>query len=592
VYADEFAFGVDLILEALEQRLLGASSSHRRQVAEPRGVHYRRGMSLVDGRDALERRSFTEARAAFTLAATADPSADAFEGLGDAAAMLDDGDAAIDAYEEAFRRHRADGNDTAAARVAVWLAVAFHDFRGQIAVSRGWLARARSLTAGDPDAAGVHALAVGFEGYMTLLRESQPSAALPAITEARRIAHACAETGPEMTMLALEGLARVTLGDVDEGMRLLDEASAAVAAGEVPEPVFASTIYCFVINACERVRDVDRAGQWCDTMAAYCARVGDETMGQQCRTLYAGVLLSRGVWDEAERTLKEATGRLRLSRPAMAADGLVRLADLRRRQGRLDEASALYTELDADPFRAQSEPLATLGRGELALARGDAIGAADDAERYLRMLEDGDRARRAAGLELLARARAACGQPGAAQRAAADLREVAERLETVAVWSSAHLATGVASLAAGDLERARMSLEDAVDGFDRAGAPYDAALARAMLAAALGASDRSDRAEAERIAADNAFDALGAARPAWIPRATPVADDPSGLSAREREILGLIATGLSNDEIASRLFLSIRTVERHVSNIYAKLGLEGRHARAGATAYAHEHALV
>jgi DNA-binding CsgD family transcriptional regulator len=549
-------------------------------------------MSIADAKQALERRSYTEARTAFALAVANDPSADAYEGLGDAAAMLDDGDAAIDAYEEAFRRHRADGNDAAAARVAVWLAVAFHDFRGQVAVSRGWLARARSLTGDDPDAGGIHALAIGLEGYMTLLRESQPSAALPAITEARRLARAHAETGPEMTMLALEGLARVTLGDVGEGMRLLDEASAAVAAGEVAEPVFASTIYCFVINACERVRDVDRAGQWCDTMAAYCARVGDETMGQQCRTLYAGVLLSRGIWDQAERTLQEATQRLRVTRPAMAGDGLVRLADLRRRQGRLDEASALYTELDADPFRAQSEPLATLGRGELALARGDAVGAADDAERYLRMLDDDDRARRAAGLELLARARAAGGEPAAAQRAAVDLQAVAARLGTVAVVASADLASGVAGLAAGELERARMSLEDAVDGFDRAGAPYDAALARMMLAATLAASGRADRAETERAAADHAFDALGAARPAWIPRTQPGADDGSGLSAREREILGLIALGLSNEEIAQRLFLSIRTVERHVSNIYAKLGLEGRHARAGATAYAHEHALV
>jgi tetratricopeptide (TPR) repeat protein len=258
-------------------------------------------MSLADGREALERRSFAEARKAFAQAVSLNPSADAYEGLGDAAMMLDDGDAAIDAYEEAFRRHRAEGNDTDAARVAVWLAMAFHDFRGQVAVTRGWLARGRSLTADDPAAAGVHALAVGLEGYMTLLRESQPSAALPAITEARRIAHAHAETGPEMTMLALEGLARVTLGDVHQGMRMLDEASAAVAAGEVVEPTFASTIYCFVINACERVRDIDRAGQWCDTMAAYCARVGDETMGQQCRTLYAGVLLSRGAWSRRSR---------------------------------------------------------------------------------------------------------------------------------------------------------------------------------------------------------------------------------------------------------------------------------------------------
>jgi ATP/maltotriose-dependent transcriptional regulator MalT len=310
--------------------------------------------------------------------------------------------------------------------------------------------------------------------------------------------------------------------------------------------------------------------------------------------MYAGVLLARGAWEEAESSLQDATGRLRRSRPAIAADGLVRLADLRRRQGRLDEAAALYAELEGDPFRAQGEPLATLGRGELALARGDATGAVDDAERYLRMLEDDERARRAGGLELLARAHAAVGAPAAARAAATTLAEIADRLGTTAVRGSASLADGAASTASGELERARTALEDAVDRFNRAGAPYDVAIARAMLALALHASGRFDRAAEQDRAATATLTALGAARPPWIPHADaePAVDDPAGLSVREREILRLVASGLSNEDIASRLVLSIRTVERHVSNIYAKLGAAGRHARAIATDYAHEHALV
>jgi ATP/maltotriose-dependent transcriptional regulator MalT len=549
--------------------------------------------AVARGRDALARRSWTEARDAFARALAAGERADAYEGLAEASAWLDD-DGAIEAYEHAYRLYRETGEDLAAARVAAFTAVAVHDFRGQLAVVRGWLGRAKSLTEHDPDGAGIHALAVGFDGSLTLLRDSQPAAALPLIQEARQVAHARGETGPEMTMLALEGLAKVTLGEVADGMRMLDEASAAVTAGEVAEPMFASTIYCFVINACERVRDIDRAGQWCDAMAAYCARTGDEAMGQQCRTMYAGVLLSRGAWKEAESSLQDATGRLRRTRPAIAADGLVRLADLRRRQGRLDEAAALYTELEGDPFRAQGEPLATLGRGELALARGDATGAVDDAERYLRMLEDDERARRAGGLELLARAHAAAGTPATARAAAATLAEIADHLGTTAVRGSASLADGAASIASGELERARRALEDAVDRFDRAGAPYDVAIARALLAAALNASGRFDRAADQDRAASATLSALGAVRPPWIPRGDgePIVDDPAGLSVREREILRLLASGLSNEDIAARLVLSIRTVERHVSNIYAKLGATGRHARAVATAYAHEHALV
>lgn len=549
--------------------------------------------AVARGRDALTRRAWRDARAAFEEALLSGDRADAFEGLAEAMAWLDD-DGAIDAYERAYRVYRETGESAAAARVAVFTAMTVHDFRGQLAVVRGWLGRARSLTEDDAGAAGIHALAVGVDGYMTLLRDSQPAAALPSIQEARRVAHELGDTGPEMTMLALEGLARVTLGEIADGMQMLDEASAAVTAGEVPQPLLASTIYCFVINACERVRDIDRAGQWCDAMAAYCARTGEDVMGQQCRTLYAGVLLSRGVWEEAESSLVDATGRLRLTRPAMAADGLVRLADLRRRQGRLEEAAALYTELDADPFRAQAEPLATLGRGELALARGDGAGAVDDAERYLRLLETDERARRVAGLELLARAHTSVGEPAAARAAATSLAAIAGQLATTAVLGSASLADGAASLASGELERARTSLEDAVDRFDRAGAPYDAAIARALLAATLKASGRLDRAAEQTHLADATFTTLGAARPAWIPRpdSAPAVDDPAGLTEREREILQLIASGLSNEDIAARLVLSIRTVERHVSNIYAKLGAEGRHARAVATAYAHQHALL
>jgi ATP/maltotriose-dependent transcriptional regulator MalT len=548
--------------------------------------------AIAEGQDALRRRSWTTARDAFVHAIGQGAGAEAQEGLGTAASWLDEGDAAISAYEDAFRAYRQAGDDLAAGRVAVSIAIAVHDFRGQVAVSRGWLARARRLTGDHPDGTVTHATAVGLEGYMTLLRDSRPAAALPFIRQARETAHREGATDPEMAMLALEGLADVTLGEVDEGMRLLDEASAAVTAGEVVDPVFASTIYCFVINACERVRDVDRAGQWCDAMASYCARVGDDAMGQQCRTLYAGVQLSRGSWDEAESTLTAATGRLRLSRPAMAADGLVRLADLRRRQGRVDEAAALYAELESEPFRAQAEPLATLGRAELALARGDAMGAADGANRYLRSLEAADRARRATGLELLARAHAAAGAPAASRAAASELDAIAEQIGTTEVRASASMADGAASLASGELERARTALEDAVDRFERSRAPYDAAIARAMLARALSASGRGEHAHDQERLADEALQALGAVVPTWIRSRSTPDDDPAGLSGREREILRLLATGHSNEDIARRLFVSIRTVERHVSNIYAKLGAEGRHARAVATAYAHEHALV
>ena len=125
--------------------------------------------------------------------------------------------------------------------------------------------------------------------------------------------------------------------------------------------------------------------------------------------------------------------------------------------------------------------------------------------------------------------------------------------------------------------------------------PYEEARARVVLASSLAGTARDARAAAEARTARETFLSLGATSEAaraaaLLPDDEPVStDEPAGLSRREREILRLIARGLSNQEIAAELFLSVRTVERHVSNIYAKLGATGRVARAVATDYAHRH---
>src|SRR5262245_19147278 len=153
---------------------------------------------------------------------------------------------------------------------------------------------------------------------------------------------------------------------------------------------------CYMISACDRVRDYDRAVQWCTRLKAFCAKWGLRPLFAVCRTQYASICMWRGTWPEAERELAAATDELAASRPARTADGLVRLAELRRRQGRLVEAAEMFE-------RAEPHGLASLGRAELAFDRGDPRAAAEQAERYLLRMPTQNRTDRAAGPELLAR---------------------------------------------------------------------------------------------------------------------------------------------------------------------------------------------
>jgi hypothetical protein len=196
---------------------------------------------------------------------------------------------------------------------------------------------------------------------------------------------------------AIQGLALVVSGAVAEGMRGLDEVNTAVVAGEMTDLVAIGLSCCYMIAACERVRDYDRAVQWCTRLKAFCAKWGLRPLFAVCRTQYASICLWRGTWLEAEQELCAASDELGASRPAMTGDALVRLAELRRRQGRLVEATTLFDQ-------AGGHGLALLGRAELAFDRGDLRAAADQAARYLRHVRTQNRTDRASRLDLLVRA--------------------------------------------------------------------------------------------------------------------------------------------------------------------------------------------
>jgi ATP/maltotriose-dependent transcriptional regulator MalT len=384
---------------------------------------------------------------------------------------------------------------------------------------------------------------------------------------------------------ALHGFAEITAGRVAEGLRTLDEVSASVLAGEVKDFVLMGLACCYLIAACERIRDYDRAAQWCDRLKESSRKWGLRPLFAVCRTQYASVCMWRGAWDEAERELAAATDELAASRPAMTGEGLGRLGELRRRQGKLDEALALFD-------RAATHPMASLGRALVAFDRGDLKAAVELAERYLRKLPLQNRTERAAGLELVCRAQIDLGNRVDSQRALEELRDIAARAQTDPLRASASLAEGIILARSGDGPAARRHLEDAVDLFQKGGAPFETARARVELARVLGRLGRLEPAAQEAQRAIDDFAQLHAEldlsrardvlrdleRPAPAEPQPDRREDRGGLTVRELEVLRLISVGLSNQAIAQRLFISEHTVHRHVANTLTKLNVSSRSA--------------
>jgi ATP/maltotriose-dependent transcriptional regulator MalT len=531
------------------------------------------GALLHAGRAALATGDWATARQAFAAALELDASPAAYEGLGMACRWLVEPEPALRALRRAYRGHRDAGDPRGAARVALQLCLGEAFFHGDADMARGWAARAGRLLDGlDPGAE--HAWLLLVRAHLAFAVEADPAASRALAAEARAAAREAGELDPEMMALGLEGLLLVSDGQVREGMRRLDEATAAAVAGDLREPDAISTTCCYLIDACKRVGDYERAARWCEQVERICEEWSDKLTFAACRAHYADILIWRGAWADAEAELQAALGPLGQINPGRLADGLVRLAEIRRRQGRRDEAASL---LEA----AEGHRLAPLVRAALSLDRGDAAAAADEAERALRRVPPGSAVDRGPALELVVRARLAAGEPDAAQAAAAELRGIADRVGTDAAAAAAALAGGLVAGAAGRWDEARTAFEDGVDHYARAGGRWEAAMARRELARALRALGRHEAAEREARTADAALRRLGAA--AGQPPDGPA---PAGLTRREVEVLRLIARGRANPEIAAELVLSVRTVERHVANIYEKIGASGRAARATAASYA------
>jgi LuxR family transcriptional regulator, maltose regulon positive regulatory protein len=526
------------------------------------------------GRDALSRGRWEEARAAFGEALERSDSAEAWEGLSWAASWLEDGAGAIDAREHAYRLYKESGDVRGAARTAIWLGDVYIDFRGEEAIAQGWFARSERILE-DLEPSPEHGWLAAMQAAFAL-DSGDTATARHLGSQARELGRAWRVTDLEMVGLATEGLALVSEGAVDEGMRCRDEATAAALGGEFEELQPACLTCCYLIYACERVRDFDRAGQWCKKVEEFTQRMRIQFVNGVCRAHYAAVLTWHGDWAQAEEVLVEAGRDLASTRPFWVPEATVRLADLRRRQGRFDEAGQLFSEVEW-------HPLAVLGLAELALDLGRVDEAVPLAERMLRQLPLENRTQRAAALELLVRAQAAKGEAEAAQIHLTELREIVDAVSTEPLRAAVRFCEGVTAGAVGDHDAARASFEDAVALFRASRAPFEAARARLELAGCLAEQGESDAAVREAGAAAEALEQLGAqgeaARARELVAGLAGAERPGGpLSPREVEVLRLVSDGLTDKEIAAALVLSQHTVHRHVSNIYAKLGCSTRAA--------------
>jgi len=483
---------------------------------------------LEVGKAALAACSWGEARVAFARAVDAGGGPEAFEGLAQAAFFLDDPDVAVDAHERAYAAYRSAGRPVDAARVAISLAWEYRAYRGEPAVSDGWLGRARRLLEGfdrsrERGWLALREASFALPGDLAGARERAAEAAL--------LGRELGDIDLEMTAIALDGLSLVSLGDVAAGMARLDEATTAATAGEMSDPVAIGFSCCYLIFACERVRDLDRAAQWCQRLAGMAADQNVRALRAVCRAHYGTVLVLRGDWERAEIELSAAATVLART-PREGADAFARLAELRRRQGRVAEAASLIA-------RAEHHPLSILCEGSLALEHGDTSAAADGASRYLRLL-GGAITERAPALELLAEAYGAAGRADPAMAAAGELRAIAERAGTDPLLGAARHAEGFAHSAAGSYHDAREAFEDGVGLLARAGLPFEAGRARVGLASALRALGRHDAARAEFDRAQDAFlcpsrrVSRGAPRP-------PASDRPKGRRPHRAQPAG--ATG-------------------------------------------------
>ena len=541
------------------------------------------GEARARGLECFGRRAWAEAFAELSAAdrgAPLDP--EDVERLAMAAYLVGRDDESVAAWERAHHALLDRGEVERAARCAGWLVFVLLN-GGEFARAGGWLARARRLIdeVGHDCAEQGHLLVP--VAFQRAFEGDWP--------DAYAIAGRAVEIGlrfgdVDLVTLArnIQGRALIAQGDTTAGMTLLDEVMVAVMADEVSE-IVAGSVYCSVIEACQEVFDLRRAQEWTAALTHWCDAQPDLVpFSGNCLVHRAEIMQLHGEWPGARGAARRACERLLpRAQPAVGA-AFYQEAELHRLCGEFAQAEEGYRQ--ASRWGREPQP----GLARLRLIQGQA----DAAEAAIRRVVDGTEGRvaRARLLPAHVEIMVAAGDVLAARAAADELSELAADLDAPLLHALASDAEGAVLLLEGDAQAAHGRLRDAWTAWQELEVPYEAARTRVLIALACRQLGDTESAEMELDAACWTFEQLGAAPDLARAQALSrklVARPAGGLTARELEVLRLVATGKTNRSIAADLFLSEKTVARHVSNIFAKLDVS---SRAAATAYAYEHDLV
>ena len=538
---------------------------------------------LARGREAAGRLAWADAYTALSLADRSSPLAgEDLELLATAAYLLGRVEESLQALQRAQQIYAEGGDLRRAAGCAFW--IWFHLInQEELAQASGWLARANRLLEHEQQECperGYMLIPVAFQHVVAGDYTGARRAAARAAAIGRRVADADLVA----FALVLHGRAMVREGRVGEGLALLDEAMVAVVAGELSPPV-AGTVYCSMIDACQEISEWRRAHEWTAALTAWCEKQPDMiTFTGQCLVHRAEILQLHGAWPQAVEEAKRAGERL-----VQGADRRVSGAAFYQ-QAEVYRVLGDFTAAD-DAYRQAShwglEPQPGLALLRLAQGRNDAAAAA-----IRRVLaETSERFRRGKLLPAQVEIMLAVGDRPAARDAADELTGISESYDTPTLRAAAGAAHGAVLLAEGDARAAVVALRGAWQMWRELDAPYEAARVRVLVGLGCRALGDEEAAALDLDAARSVFAQLGAAPDlARLERLDGRrAASRHGLTMRELQVLGLLAAGKTNHAIASDLVLAEKTVDRHVSNIYTKLGVS---SRAAATAYAYRQGLL
>lgn len=544
--------------------------------------------SLQESKIAMANGRWKEARDLLEQHLEQAHSAELFEALARACWWLNDFPPLFQYRLRAYEAFVQEGNKKGAARNAGWLGLDYLEIKGEFAVANGWFQRAANLLQ-DVEDCWELAFITLLKARVCFMQEPTNEAALRLVEESISISRRVGSIDGEMMGTGVKGLILTTEGRITEGMTYLDEATLIAITEDVNDVSLSGITCCFLIEACQRIRDYERAGQWCKKVKELAHRWHFDALFSSCRTHYACVLIWKGEWKTAEHELLLASKELVQSRPSHISLCLAQLAELRRRQGRWKEADELLQQIQT-PFAK------LLTCAAFAYDRGKYEAAAEMAQRYVRQIPEKEKTRKLAADELLIRIYAKLQKIEDAGKVLTELKEIAEMVNASPVKAAFLSSSGVVQEACGNTMAARENFEDAIDIYDTIGAPFESAINRIHLADVFIRLQQYRNAESELNSALGNFEKLGAEKYAEKAKqmlktlhrqhADEQKQEANEFTERELEILRLLSEGKNNEEIAQQLFLSVRTVEKHLTNLYFKMGVSGKSARAFAASYA------